>query len=110
MRHIPLAVLCLGVLCGSEAAAQPTEQQNDLARPALRSELSGAAEHLAHTSPHPYGMSEEVARVRLQKMGFEKIDSLRAENDSTFEAQVEKNGQAQKVEIDRITGAIKTIR
>ena len=105
MRHIPLAALCLAALCGTQAAAQPTEPQ----RPALRSDLARAAERLAQ-HPHPYAMSEEVARVRLQKMGFERADTLRPAGANAFQAEVTRNGQTQKLEIDRITGAVKTIQ
>jgi Peptidase propeptide and YPEB domain len=105
MRHIPLAALCLGVLCATQAAAQPAEPQ----RPALRPELAAPAEHLTQ-HPHSYLMSEEVARVRLQKMGYEKADTLRPVGDTAYEAEVTKDGQAQKVVVDRITGAVQTIR
>jgi hypothetical protein len=105
MRHIPRVALCVAVLGASEAAAQPTEPQ----RPALRPELVAPAEHLAQHA-HPYAMSEEVARVRLQKMGFENAATLRPAGETTFEADVTRNGQAQKVEIDRITGAVRPIR
>jgi hypothetical protein len=106
MRHIPLAALCLAALCGTQAAAQPTEPQ----RPALRADLARAAERLAQRPPHPYAMSEEVARVRLQKMGFERADTLRPAGANAFQAEVTRNGQTQKLEIDRITGAVKTIQ
>jgi hypothetical protein len=93
------------VLCATEAAAQTTEPQ----RPALRQELVAPAERLAQHA-HPYTMSEEVARVRLQKMGFENATTLRPAGDTKFEADVTKDGQPQKLEIDRITGAVRPIR
>ena len=100
-----LVALCLGLLCATQAwAQQPAEPE----RPALRAGLGRAAERLAN-HPHPYAMSEEVARVRLQKMGFERAQSVRPAEGNAFQAEVMKNGEAQKVEIDRITGAVKVI-
>jgi hypothetical protein len=111
MRHIHplhfsrLSALCLGLLCATQAwAQQPAEAE----RPALRPELARAAERLANHQ-HPYGMSEEVAQVRLQKMGFERAQSLRPAQGNAFQAEVMKNGESQKVEIDRITGAVKVV-
>jgi hypothetical protein len=72
----------------------------------MRPELAMAAKHLA-AHPHPYGMSEEVARVRLQKLGFEKAESLKPAANNVFEADVIKEGRSQHVAIDRITGAVK---
>jgi hypothetical protein len=104
--HFPrLSALCLGLLCATQAGAQ---QPTGAERPALRPELGRAAERLAN-HPHPYAMSEEVARVRLQKMGFERAQSLRPAEGNAFQAEVVKNGETQKVEIDRITGAVKVI-
>jgi hypothetical protein len=91
------------------AAAQPVgTQPNPPRRAALSPKLTAASQHLA-SHPHPYAMSEEVARVRLRKMGFEKAEALRPAGTTIFQAEVTKNGQPQKVEIDRISGSVKTI-
>jgi hypothetical protein len=103
MRHISIAALSLGLLFGTGASAQPTEPR----RAPLRADLAHAAEHLAQ-HPHPYAMSEEVARVRLQKMGFEEITTLSPAEGNKFQVQAIKNGQPQKLMIDRLTGAVRT--
>ncbi len=92
--------LCAAVLCAPGASAQQGE------RAPLRADLQAAAEHLMH-HPHPYAMTEEVARVRLQKSGFERAEALRPTAHNTFEAEVMKNGEARRVEIDRITGEVR---
>jgi len=89
------------VLCVAGASAQQPD------RAPLRADLRAAAEHLMQ-HPHPYAMTEEVARVRLEKLGFERAQSLRPTAHNTFEAEVSKNGETRKVEIDRITGAVRT--
>ena len=107
MRN-PLSIgdLCLAAsfavaLCTTGASGQQPE------RAPLRPDLQASAEHLMQ-HPHPYAMSEEVARVRLKKLGFENAQSLRPTAGNTFEAEATKNGQSRRVEIDRITGAVKT--
>lgn len=102
MRHISIAALCLAVPVATGALAQPAEPQ----RPPLRADLARAAEHLVQ-HPHPYAMSEEVARVRLQKLGFEKITTLNSAAGNKFQVEVTKNGQPQKLTIDRLTGAVR---
>jgi hypothetical protein len=52
-------------------------------------------------------MTEEVARVRLQKSGFERTEALRPTAHNTFQAEVMKNGETRRVEIDRITGEVR---
>jgi hypothetical protein len=89
------------MLCTIGASGQTPD------RAPLRPDLQAAAEHLMH-HPHPYAMTEEVARVRLKKLGFENAQSLTPTARNTFEAQVSRNGEQRRVEIDRITGAVKT--
>jgi hypothetical protein len=96
--HLCLVTSCAVVLCASGASAQN--------RAPLRPDLQTAAEHLMH-HPHPYAMSEEVARQRLNRLGFENAQSLRPTARNTFEAEASKNGAPRRVEIDRITGAVK---
>ncbi|HEX2365570.1 MAG TPA: hypothetical protein VHJ00_11170 [Bradyrhizobium sp.] len=109
MRH-PLttachcfAGCCVAVLCATGAWAQQGE------RAPLRADLQAAAEHLMH-HPHPYAMTEEVARVRLEKFGFERTQSLQPTAHNTFQAEVMKNGEARRVEIDRITGELRPLQ
>ena len=109
MRH-PLTIACrslLGccaaVLCATGALAQQGE------RAPLRPDLQAAAEHLMH-HPHPYAMTEEVARVRLGKLGFERTEALRPTANNTFQAEVMKNGEVRRVEIDRITGELRPLQ
>jgi hypothetical protein len=91
---------CAALLCTTGAWAQQSE------RAPLRADLQAAAEHLIH-HPHPYAMTEEVARVRLQKLGFERTEALRPTARNTFQAEVMKNGEARRVEIDRISGEVR---
>jgi hypothetical protein len=99
-RHYVVG-FCAAVLCAPGAWAQ---QQGE--RAPLRADLQAAAEHLTH-HPHPYAMTEEVARVRLQKSGFERTEALRPTAHNTFQAEVMKNGETRRVEIDRITGEVR---
>jgi hypothetical protein len=99
-RHC-FAASCAAVLCTIGASAQQPE------RPPLRADLQAAAEHLMH-HPHPYAMTEEVARLRLEKLGFERAQSLRPTAHNTFEAEASRNGEPRRVEIDRITGEVRT--
>lgn len=99
--HLCLATACAVALCMTAASGQQSE------RAPLRPDLEAASEHLMH-HPHPYAMTEEVARVRLKKLGFENAQSLKPTARNTFEAEVKRNGETRRVEIDRITGAVKT--
>ena len=100
IAQLCLAASCAAVLCTTGASGQQPE------RAPLRPDLQAAAEHLMQ-HPHPYAMSEEVAAVRLKKLGFENAQSLRPTAHNTFEAEVSRNGETRRVEIDRITGALK---
>jgi hypothetical protein len=91
------------MLCATGAWAQQAE------RAPLRADLQAAAEHLM-LHPHPYAMTEEVARVRLQKLGFERTEALRPTAHNTFQADVVKNGEARRVEIDRISGELRPLQ
>src|SRR5262249_20110855 len=99
-RHC-FAASCAAVLCTTGAPAQQSE------RPPLRADLQAAAEHLME-HPHPYAMTAEVARVRLEKLGFERAQALKPTAHNPFEAEVTRNGEPRRVEIDRITGAVRT--
>ena len=96
-------VLVIAVTLGVSAAhAQPLSEPQ---RPPLREDLRAAGQHLME-HPHPYAMSEEVARVRLQKQGLNPTE-IRPLDRNRFEAQVLRNGQPMKVEIDRLSGAVR---
>ena len=106
MIHLPTIVrqclvgFCTTTLCANSAWAQLGE------RAPLRADLQAAAGHLMH-HPHPYAMTEEVARVRLQKLGFERTEALRPTAHNTFQTEVMKNGERRRVEIDRISGEVR---
>jgi hypothetical protein len=100
IAHLCAAASCASVLCTIGAWAQQPE------RAPLRADLQAAAEHLIQ-HPHPHAMTEEVARVRLKKLGFENAQSLTPTAHNTFEGQVSRNGASHRVEIDRLTGAVK---
>ncbi len=104
MKRFSNWILGLALLCGVSvaAAAQPAA----IARAPLRADLRVAGERLSQ-HPHPYAMSEEVARVRLQKMGFEQAQAFKSVGTNAFQAEVMKEGKPQRIEIDRISGAVK---
>ena len=98
-RRAALASLGLVLLAADPAAAQSQPQHGPL-RPELKAAVPILAEH-----PHSYLMSEEVARLRLLKMGY-RVDALRATQTGMFEAQVFKEDRPKKVRIDRMTGSL----
>jgi hypothetical protein len=100
IAHHCFAASCAAVLCMTGAAGQQPE------RAPLRADLQAAAEHLMQ-HPHPYAMTEEVARERLKKLGFENAQALRPTARNTFETEASRNGESRRVEIDRITGAVR---
>jgi len=104
-RISPILVATLA-LAAAAANAQPPSAEPQ--RPPLREELREAAQHLtAH--PHPYAMSEEVARVRLGKLGLETSE-IKTLDRNRFEAQVLRNGVPARVEIDRLNGAVRDLQ
>jgi hypothetical protein len=101
--NIANAVLAIAfTLAVSAAHAQPPSEPQ---RPPLREDLRIAGQHLME-HPHPYTMSEEVARVRLQKQGLNPTE-IRPLDQNRFEAQVLSNGLPMKVEINRLNGAVR---
>ena len=103
MHIAPVLVAVLGT-AAAPASAQPAPEPQ---RPPLRDDLRAAGEKLAN-HPHPYMMSEEVARTRLQKQGLQATD-LKPASPNTFEAQVLKNGQPVKIQIDRLNGTVRKV-
>jgi hypothetical protein len=99
-----LATAAIALTAAIVNAQPPAEPQ----RPPLRQDLNAAGEHLmAH--PHPYTMSEEVARTRLLKQGLNPTE-IKPLDRNRFEAQVLQNGQPTKVEIDRLNGAVRRLQ
>ena len=102
MRPIAFALAVTALLINPATA-----QTGGPARPPLRPDLAIAAHHLVE-HPHPYQMSEEVARERLKKSGFASTEALKAAG-NTFEATATQNGLRKTLRIDRLSGKIEEL-
>ena len=102
MRHLSYALTAIPLLLTSALA-----QTGQPARAPLRPDLAAAAHHLME-HPHPYQMSEEVARERLKKSGFANTQILKPVGNA-FETTITQGDVHKSLRIDRLNGKIEEL-